>query len=66
MTDHGSISYILGMSVWRDRDNNILTIDQSGYLETVLKRFGMENCKPVGTPMEVGKHFVQAKGSRQW
>ena len=61
MTDNGDIDFILGMFIWRDRANHVLTIDQTRYLENILKRFGMENCKPVGTPMEVGKHFVKAE-----
>ena len=57
MEDQGEIHYFLGMSIKRDRDTKILTIDQNVYLESVLKRFGMGECKPVPTPMEAGKRF---------
>ncbi|KAK3749555.1 hypothetical protein QZH41_007287 [Actinostola sp. cb2023] len=59
MVDQGEIHYLLGMSIKRDRASRTLTINQPGYLEKVLKRFGMENCKPVSTPLELGKKFQQ-------
>ena len=52
MDDRGEISSILGMAVTRDRKNRILTISQKVYLEEVLARFGMQNCKPISTPLE--------------
>ena len=35
-----------------------MTICQASYLQDVLVRFGMEDCKPVSTPMEAGKVFT--------
>ena len=57
MDDRGEVHHILGMEVLRDRKNKIMTIDQKAYLEEVLGRFGMEDCKPISTPMEPGKQF---------
>ena len=57
MDDRGEISYILGMEVKRDRAKKVLTISQKAYLESVLTRFGMQNCNPVSTPLETGKRF---------
>ena len=57
MVDNGPIHYILGMVIKRDRANRILTIDQSEYTHSILKRFKMENCNPVSTPSEMGKKF---------
>ena len=36
-----------------------MTISQSTYLQGILKRFRMEQCKPVSTPLEPGKHFQE-------
>ena len=58
MDDRGEIHYILGMSIRRDRDNCLLTIDQRCYLQNVLIRFGMENCKPMSTPVDPDSKFV--------
>ena len=41
----------------RDRKRRILTIDQALYLEDVLRRFGMQDCKSVSTPLEPGKRY---------
>ena len=57
MDDGGEVHHILGMEVHGDRDNRILTFDQKTYLEDVLQRIGMEECKPVATPLEAGKNF---------
>ena len=43
------------MSIRRDRKNQTLSTGQSSYVESILKRFGMESCKPVSTPLEAGK-----------
>ena len=53
------------MNQARQRVQNILlllltlTISQPNYLDKVLKKFGMENCKPVSTPLEPGRKFQQ-------
>ena len=59
MTDLGEVKSVLGMAVKRNRKEGILTIDQSSYVQNVLKRFGMDNCNPVSTPLEPGKHFTK-------
>ena len=52
MKDLGNLSCILGMTIKRDRGVRILQMSQEVYIDTVLKRFGMTDCKPVGTPAE--------------
>ena len=57
MEDQGPIHYCLGMSVKCDNEAKFLSISQKAYLENVLHRFGMYDCKPVSTPMEPGKKY---------
>ena len=52
MKDLGDLKRILGMEVKRDREARTLEITQQTYIETMLKRFGMEDCKPIGSPAE--------------
>lgn len=52
MKDLGDLSNILGLKVIRDRPARILEINQEEYIDEVLQRFGMSDCKPVGTPAE--------------
>ncbi|KAF7127132.1 hypothetical protein RHSIM_Rhsim11G0139100 [Rhododendron simsii] len=52
MTDIGLMSHFLGFEVEQREDG--IFICQSGYAKEVLKRFGMESCNPVNTPVESG------------
>lgn len=52
MSDLGQVGNFLGMRIERDIQNRVLRITQRTYLESLLRRFGMEECKPVATPME--------------
>ena len=61
MEDQEEIHFCLGMSIKRDRNNKRLFINQETYLQNNLKRFEMENCKPIATPWEFGKHFDKRK-----
>ena len=55
--DLGELHYVLGMSVKRNRRLRTLSISQKTYLQGVLKRFDMENCRSVSTPLEFGKKY---------
>ena len=57
--DMGEVKYILGMLIRRDRERGKMTISQPKYLEGILKQFGMDQSKPVSTPLEPGKHFQE-------
>ena len=59
MDDRGEIHFILGMEFKRDRKKKEMTICQKEYLKNVLVRFGMQDCKPVSTPLEANKCFVK-------
>ena len=52
MHDLGPAQHYLSIEIVRDGD--IILLRQTNYLKKVLERFGMENCKPVGSPMEPG------------
>ena len=45
MKDLGEATYILGMRIHRDRSRRLLGLSQSMYIDTIVKRFGMENSK---------------------
>ena len=59
MKDLGAAKQILGMRITRDRKNHKLTLSQSEYIEKVLKRFNMQNAKPVSIPL--ASHFKLSK-----
>ncbi|CAA0835646.1 Uncharacterized mitochondrial protein AtMg00810 [Striga hermonthica] len=51
MKDLGAAKKILGMEIHRDRGSKKLWLSQKGYVEKVLQRFGMNEAKPVSTPL---------------
>ena len=57
MEDLREIHYCLGMAIERDRSPKVLMIHQESYLKNVLERFGMEDCKPISTPMDPNGKF---------
>jgi hypothetical protein len=46
----GELSFFLGLHI-RQRNQGIF-ISQTKYIKEMLKRFGMEDCKPVITPRQ--------------
>jgi len=57
MKDLGEASFVLGIQIHRDRSRGILGLSQKSYLEKVLKRYGMQDCKPGDTPVAKGDKF---------
>eukprot|EP00253_Pinus_taeda_P007219 PITA_07219 len=51
MKDLGLMHYFLGLEVWQKLREIFLS--QGKYVVKILERFGMVNCKPVTTPMEL-------------
>jgi hypothetical protein len=52
MKDLGELHFFLGMEVERNCDERLLRINQIKYLKEILKRFRMEECKPIGVPLD--------------
>ncbi len=52
MKNLGELHFFLGMEVKRNRDERLLHINQIKYLKEILKRFWMEECKPIRVPFD--------------
>lgn len=50
----------LGFEITRDLKAKTLSISQAHYVDKILNRFGMNDCKPVNTPEEVGVSFEES------
>jgi hypothetical protein len=50
MKDLGQMHYCLGIEVWREDGKTLIT--QSKYAKELIKRFNMNDCKPMSTPLE--------------
>jgi hypothetical protein len=46
----GELSFFLGLQICQS--NQGIFISKTNYIIEMLKRFGMEDCKPVTTPMQ--------------
>jgi hypothetical protein len=72
VTDTGETKWILGIQVQRDWQNGTVKLSQRAYVEQLLKRFDVDECRAVATPAEgstdpvkdgePNKEFVQATG----
>ena len=59
MKDLGELQYFLGMHVTRDRGSRTIHVDQTNYIQSVLARFDMQNCKGASTPMVQGTKYTR-------
>lgn len=71
MTDQGPVQHFLGMQIVRDRAQRTIFLSQRNYLTTLLAKFQMEGCRPVGRPISEDylKHLmdpVAVESSDQW
>ena len=57
--DLGELHYLLGIKVSRNKEKNEIQLDQTNFIKQMLQKFNMQNCKPVGTPVEVGANFTE-------
>ena len=55
----GSIEFLLGVKVERDRPNHTLHLSQSQYILDMLERYGFSSCSPVSTPLNPGTVLTQ-------
>ncbi|KAG8491081.1 hypothetical protein CXB51_014226 [Gossypium anomalum] len=57
MKDLGDPFFVLGIQIHRDRSRGILGLSKKSYIDKVLKRFGMQSCRPGDTPVAKGDKF---------
>jgi hypothetical protein len=55
--DLGEASYVIGIEIHRDRQQKILRLSQRAYIEKVLERFRMSDCKSSVAPITKGGKF---------
>ena len=56
----GQLHYFLGMTVIQNETKNSVWIGQPTYTEKLLEKFGMQDCNPVGTPVDVSSKLLAA------
>lgn len=63
MKDLGEMYYYVGLEVWRNNGRTIIT--QSKYTNEVLKRFHMNECKSVSTPLKQNIKLRSDDGTKE-
>ena len=53
MKDLGAANFILGIEIKRDYMNRKYWLNQRKYVDMILQRFRMQDCKPINTPIHI-------------
>ena len=64
MTDMGLLRYFLGIEV--EKNENNIFISQAKYVNEVLERFNMQDCKAAITPIVMGLKLSKKTAARMW
>ena len=61
ITDMGSLHWILGIEVCQVREERKIQLSQKSYIDSILRRYGFEDLKPVSTPMDPATRLTSAQ-----
>uniref|UniRef100_A0AAV1TZ13 Reverse transcriptase Ty1/copia-type domain-containing protein n=1 Tax=Peronospora matthiolae TaxID=2874970 RepID=A0AAV1TZ13_9STRA len=59
MTDSGKCAFVLGIELLDGEDGSV-TLCQRRYVDNILKRFGMDDCKAVASPVDMSSRLVSS------
>jgi len=57
MKDLGDASFVLGIQIHQDRSRGILGLSKRSYIDKILKRFSIHECKSEDTLVSKGDKF---------
>lgn len=57
MKDLGLLHYFLGLEIWQLV--KCIILNQGKYIANILNKYGMTECKPTATPMEINLHKLK-------
>src|SRR5271154_1077835 len=61
ITDLGVLGHILGIQINRDRTIRTTRLNQTAYIQELLRRHGMQDCAPVSTPLAIKEKLSTAQ-----
>ena len=61
ISDLGELHWILGIEVRHERENKRNFLSQRAYLNSILHRYGLDELKPVSSPMETSIKLTTAQ-----
>ncbi|GJX23461.1 retrotransposon protein, putative, ty1-copia subclass [Tanacetum coccineum] len=64
MKDLGEAAFILGIKIYRDRSKRLIGLSQNAYMDTILKRYKMDNSKRGHIPMQERLDLNKSQGAQ--
>ena len=61
ITDLGDLHWILGIEVLRIREERRILLSQRSYIDSILRRYGLDDLKPVSIPMDPNTRLTSAQ-----
>ena len=61
ITDLGELHWLLGIEVKRDRERRTIHLSQRSYIDSIIRRYGFQDLKPVSIPMDTGSRLTTAQ-----
>ncbi|CAA7268571.1 unnamed protein product [Cyclocybe aegerita] len=61
ITDLGELHWILGIEVWRDRERRIIFLSQRSYIDSIIRRYNLQDLKPLSIPMDPNVRLSSAQ-----
>lgn len=58
VSDKGNLCHFLGIEIERCGETGAIKLSQTQYIKDMLRRFGMDDCKPVSVPLDAGYQVV--------
>ena len=58
LVDLGEIKWLLGVHIVRDLENRTISLGQQSYIDEIIKRFSLEDARPISTLMEPGSDLT--------
>jgi Reverse transcriptase (RNA-dependent DNA polymerase) len=55
----GPVSWLVGLAITRDRSKRALSISQEAYINSVIRRFNLEDSKPLSTPIDSNTRLLK-------
>ena len=61
ITDLGELHWLLGIEIKRDREHRTIHLSQRSYIDSILRRYGLQDLKPVSIPMDTNIRLTTAQ-----
>lgn len=61
MKDLGAVNYCLGIQFTQNLRDGKITLCQKTFIKKILEKFGMENCKPIRTPLDANEKLISPR-----